>query len=111
MSKYWKVISSVVAGIIALAGLIFGVSEYEQKFARADQLEDLKGEVITLSYEVKFKFLSDRLHDIEKRLWYLEQEFGGRGVPSAPAGVKEDYFKLAQEKRQIERQLDALKGD
>lgn len=110
MNGFWKKVIGTVTGIIAVAGLLFGVSTYEQKFARAADVAELREAVVALSNRVEFNRLSDRLHELEKRVWYMEKEFGGEGAPRAPASVKETYFRLRQEMRDVKRRLEKLKG-
>jgi hypothetical protein len=106
MSPLWKRIISVMGGLTVVAGLIFGVSEYEAKFARADHVTQLEEKVIVLDTRLQRKILSDRLYDLEKRIWYLEQEFGGPGLPNAPSqALKEEYLSLRLERDNIKREL------
>lgn len=92
-----KRIASVIAGIAALAGILFGVSAHEAKFATADDIKRVMKSVTLIERRLDHKIQEDRLYALQQRMWNLEDRYDGPSVPSAPSEVRESYRELAYE--------------
>jgi hypothetical protein len=104
MTTRWKAIASIISAVAMLAGLVFGVSAYEEKFAKSRDLSRVEETVQLLGSRLDQKIRADRIHNLQRRIWDLEREFGGVGVPTAPPGVRKEYQELILE-------LNRLKGE
>lgn len=92
-----KRLGSVIAGTAALAGILFGVSAYEAKFATADDIKRVMKSVTLIERRLDHKIQEDRLYALQQRMWNLEDRYDGPSVPSAPSEVRESYRELAYE--------------
>lgn len=92
-----KRLGSVIAGTAALAGILFGVSAYEAKFATADDIKRVIKSVTLIERRLDHKIQEDRLYALQQRMWNLEDRYDGPSVPSAPSEVRESYRELAYE--------------
>lgn len=89
-----KRISQLIAALAVIAGIVFGVSAYETKFAAAEDMKQVRQDILLLAQRLENKILEDKIHDLQRRLWALEDRYDGSGVPSAPLTVKEQYREL-----------------
>lgn len=89
-----KRVAAVTGAICVLAGLIFGVSAYETKFATAEDISNIRKDVELLGERLENKIQEDRIHALQERIWKLEDRYGGVMVPQAPQAVKEHYREL-----------------
>lgn len=88
-------IVQAVSVLTAVFGLIAGMWMVEDRYAKAQ-------DVIYVAARLEQKINSDKLDNIQRRIWMLEDRYGGQGVPKAPPEIKNEY-------RELVRELDALK--
>lgn len=93
-ASWVKRVFSVIAAIAVLSGIIFGINAYEAKFATAEDIKQVRQDIVLLGERLEQKILSDRAHSLQQRIWSLEDHYGGAGVPQAPSEVKENYREL-----------------
>lgn len=91
-----KKIYSIIAAIAVLTGIIFGVNAYEAKFATAKDIENIRCDIELLGDRLENKILEDKIHDLNRRVWALEDRYGGDGVPVASAEIRNQYRELKQ---------------
>lgn len=91
-----KKIYSIIGAIAVLAGLIFGVNAYETKFATAEDIKQIRCDIELLGERLENKILEDRIHDVNRRVWTLEDRYGGERVPLAPAEIRNQYRELKE---------------
>lgn len=103
-----KRIGATIGAIAVIAGLLFGVSTYETKFATADELNQVVRDVVALSKRLENKIQEDRLHAIQQRVWALEDRYGGINVPDAPAEVCDGY---REQKYEAEMLKQTIRGN
>jgi len=88
-------LQKVCALILALAAITGGAIAYDK--SKADQCDlDL------LSSRLEQKIVEDRLHNIQRRIWALEERYG-IGVPNAPPEIKKEYQELKLELQSLEK--------
>lgn len=92
--KVGKKILAAIAAISVLAGLVFGVNAYETKFATAEDIKQIREDIELLAERLENKILEDKVHDLQRRLWSLEDRYGGRLVPKASQEVLDSYREL-----------------
>lgn len=85
-----SLLNKIIAIIIALGTLIGGAIAYDAK--KADQ-----SEVDLLSERLEQKIVIDRIYNLQRRIWDLEDRYDGVGIPNAPIEVKKEYRELKQE--------------
>lgn len=91
-----KKIYSVIGAIAVLVGIIFGVNAYETKFATAEDIKQIRCDIELLGERLENKILEDKIHDLNRRVWALEDRYGGDGVLLAPTEVRSQYRELKQ---------------
>jgi hypothetical protein len=100
-----KRIGSTIAAAAALAGIVFGVGAYETRFATADDIKRVMKSVDLIGERLDHKIQEDRLYALQKRMWTLEDRYGGATVPGAPPEVRESYRGLAYESLLLKSKL------
>jgi len=100
----------IIAGIITLLGMLYS---YDQDIVKAEDLKALsvvvhekaeEGDLRTLAGIVQDMKLNDRLHNLQKRLWSLEDRYEDKTKMSKDD--KDEYRRLQQEIEELRRQLD-----
>ena len=87
--------------LVALTVLTTAIYAAEKHYAKHTHL-------CMLEMRIDQKWLWDRKKDIENRLWGLESEYGvADGMPQA---VRLEYWKLRDELKEVEYELERLKG-
>ena len=84
-----------LGSLLAIAG---GLVTFEDRYAKDRELQLVAGRLDS-------KILSDRIHQIENRLWKLEEKYGPGCVNADPV-VKEECQKLKQRLDQAKRDYD-----
>lgn len=97
-----KKIYSTIAAIAIIAGIIFGVSSYETKFATAEDIKQIRCDIELLGERLENKILEDKIHDLQRRIWSLEDRYGGTLIPGAPVEIRNHY-------RELKRALEMAK--
>ncbi|MBI5599652.1 MAG: hypothetical protein HY890_07950 [Deltaproteobacteria bacterium] len=86
----------IVVAFIAFGGFIWGTYSYlDSKFAKAADMKRIE-------QRLDGKILEDRVSDIQKRLWTLEERYYKKDMPES---VKEEYRNLKEEKNKLERYM------
>jgi hypothetical protein len=60
---------------------------------------------VQLRTRFETKQLVDRLYAIERRIWAIEDQFGGPGAPNASPALRQEYLALRLERDNIKREL------
>lgn len=89
-----KRILQVISAVAVIAGIIFGVGSYETKFATAEDMKQVRQDILLLAQRLENKILEDKIHDTQRRIWSLEDRYGGTAVPEAPQAIKDQYREL-----------------
>lgn len=100
-----KKIISIIAGIAALTGIIFGINAYEAQFATADDIKRVMNSVALLEQRLEHKIMEDRLHAAQQRMWALEDRYGGANAPEAPAEIRNSYRELRYESTLLRQKI------
>ena len=87
---------SFVLTLVTITGALFAIDD---RWAKAS-------EVKMIELRLDQKIYSDRLYDIQKRMWKLEDRYGDE--KSMPPEVKEEYRKLKQEYKVLNIKLQTL---
>lgn len=93
-----KKIITIVSFLIVLGGAVGGLMAWSDTFAKQCDLE-------VLSSRLEQKILDDRLHNLQQRMWSLEDRYGGPEVPLAPNEIKIEYRQLKLELEAVKRKL------
>lgn len=89
--------SSAVAFLVSLATVVTFLYYIDDRWAKAKDLAYVE-------MRLDQKILSDRLYDLQQRLWMLEDRYGEE--KEMPEEVRTEYRKLKQEYESIKRQLE-----
>lgn len=100
-----KRVGSILGAIAVLVGIIFGVNTYETQFATADDITQIRKSIALLEQRLEKKIQEDRLHAIQRRLWSLEDRYGGLAVPNAPREIRDSYRELSYEALMLKTRL------
>ena len=87
---------SVILTITTIAGALYAVDD---RWAKASDLQ-------LVELRLDQKIYSDRLHDIQLRIWSLEDRYGSD--QKMPKEVKDEYRRLKQEYQSIKLKLEHL---
>lgn len=87
-------------------GIIGGIVMYDDRLAKSDELKEVKGDIELLGKRLQQKIVSDRIHNLQKRIWALEDRYGGVGIPNAPQHIKGEYRQLRVDLEQAKRELE-----
>jgi peptidoglycan hydrolase CwlO-like protein len=95
----FKDVLTCLVAVTVLTGSAIGATRY---FAKQTQLCML---------EMRFdqKQLWDRQKDIQSRMWQFENEYGA--VDNMPRSMQLEYWKLKDELKEVEYELDKLKRE
>ena len=69
MNKLREYCTTIVA-VVAVLGLIGGGLAY---FAKASELEELRGEVVLTQVRLDQKIVSDQAYETQKQIWAIEE--------------------------------------
>jgi hypothetical protein len=99
----------VTAAVLTTAlGIVGGIFAYDDRLAKCEDVKALEREVQLVGSRLDQKILADRLYILQDRIWRLESQFGGRGVPVAPQVVRDEYYHLLKDLAEVKRQLESL---
>lgn len=96
MKKLTSILGICVAIITIFGGFIAVDAHYAEKT-----------EVQLISQRLDQKILQDRLHNVQDRIWRLEDRY--QTIENMPDLVREEYRKLLLEKEQILNELQNMK--
>lgn len=83
-------IAGIVGAIIAVFALMGGLWAMEDRYAKDNELN-------LLSERLEIKIVEDKIYNLQKRVWSLEDRYGGKGVPDAPLTIRMEYRELLKE--------------
>ena len=87
---------ATVVSIVTIGAFFYTIDD---RWAKANDLKYIE-------LRLDQKILSDRLYEIQKRIWELEDRYGA--YDDMPDVVKEEYRKLKQEYELTKAQLDSI---
>jgi len=82
--------------ILVLAALASGAIAYDNTKADKEYVDEVYESVKQLSVGI-------RINNLQRRIWDLEERYGGPGLPNAPKEVKKEYQELKLELRSLEK--------
>lgn len=98
-----KKISTVIVIIIGLCTLVGMGYKYDQRLAKAEDVRQL-------STRLEQKIQSDRLSNLQERIWSYEDRYG-TNCAIMPTNARTEYRNLLQDKKEAQDILDALKKE
>ena len=93
---------SILTAITLAIGLLTCLYKYDQRKADASELILLAKNVKTFQEQVYFRYDVERLREIDKQLFTIEQRY--RGIPM-PITVSEQKHRLQVEMRELKMKL------
>lgn len=98
--------ATIIISIASAISIIFGVYFYnEARYASAKDLKETKEYTQKVEKRLDHKILNDNLHEIQKRIWILDDKYEKK----MPDTVKEEYRELMEKKEQLREELKNLK--
>lgn len=97
MTKQVENILTIIALLTAFSGGYFYI---DRTYAREQEVRQLEN-------RIDYKIAKDALHDIQDRLWKLEDRYLKKVMPDT---TKEEYRKLQEDKKEIEEELKTYKA-
>ena len=96
-----KRVSTIIAVIIGLCTLVGIGYKYDQRLAKAEDVRQL-------STRLEQKIQSDRLSNLQERIWSYEDRYGTNCI-IMPTSVRTEYRNLLKDKKEAQDILDSLK--
>lgn len=89
---------TIAVSVLVLISAIVGANEY---LAKASELE-------LVSMRLDQKILSDRLYNLQSRVWAIEDRYGS-DITKMPENIREEYRCLLREIEELKRRLSSMK--
>lgn len=109
MSTLQKVIG-IIIGIFTIVGIFFGAFKYiDGNYAKAyqteEQIKQTTKQIKMVENRLDYKITSDQVQSINQRMWQIEDRYERKQMPET---VKEEYRKLQEDKKELQKKLDSL---
>jgi len=96
-----KLVGAAVGSLAVIVSSLWGSFTYlDGRYAHQTDL-------LLVEMRLDQKIQSDQVNQMQQRQWKIEDQYG-RDLKGAPDTVKEEYRQLDKEKREAQRELDAL---
>ncbi len=122
----WQTVLSLILAVLALCSVAWGGfktmdSRYQKALvaaelsAKAALVDEQQWEKLNLiAARLEQKILSDRISDLDGRIWDMEDRNGCHTVPECEAkmtqGTRDQYRKLIQDRKETQDKYDKLGG-
>ena len=105
----------MIAGGLAIIAIAFGVFfNMEARYAKADETKEADKSIgksmKALERRLDYKITSDQYKETRSRIWEIEYQMRGKPIDQWPKLVRDEYQKLQEELKELDRDLSAQKA-